>query len=132
MELSLVIKYLHPTLEFYKDYIVIDDWQWPILTWITTEFTEPTQAELDSAWVIVQEITEIKVRVARMEEINKALIQLWGTNKLTTYTNFNTIRNAKITALEAEFDAIETDLMHNYDDTLVDDELILLFTSILS
>ena len=70
---------------------------------------------------------EIEEKVERMEEINKKLIQLGWTNKLTNYTKFNDIRTAKITALENEFNEIESYLLANYEDSLVDDILISLF-----
>lgn len=100
-----------------------------------------TTTKLLSAWMIVTAINwdeiianlpvnkeqEIIEKIRRMEQINKNLLQLWGTNKLTAYTNFNTIRSAKITKLETEFNNIESDLLANYSDTMVDDILVSLF-----
>lgn len=127
MNISESILYIYPNLNFWEDFVVEDKWEGQELTWINTEITEPTQAELQTAWVEAEKKIQVKEKVHRMEEINKQLIQLWGTNKLTSYTNFNTIRTAKITELETEFNEIETDLLANYSDTLVDDILSSLF-----
>ena len=58
MEISLTIKYLHPTLEFWVDYVVLNDWkEWDsdYIKWYNTDITQPTQAELESAWIELQE-----------------------------------------------------------------------------
>lgn len=52
------IKYIHPTLEFWKDYIVQDDWQWPYIKWYNKTIPQPTQAELEIAWVSVQALQQ--------------------------------------------------------------------------
>lgn len=56
MDIVKTIEYLHPTLEFWPDFIVSNDSQWwpDIITWITTEYTEPTQPELDAGWIAYQ------------------------------------------------------------------------------
>jgi len=58
MEIALAIKYIHPTLEFWIDYKVEDHWNWPVLTWYNTETLQPTQPELEIAWVEVEALQE--------------------------------------------------------------------------
>ena len=73
MEISLAVKYIHPTLEFYKDYIVKDDGQWEYLEWNTTEYTQPTQAELQTAW----DSLELDRKANEYKALRKAEYPAW-------------------------------------------------------
>jgi len=63
MEYIPAIRHIHPTLEFGKDYEVIDnsDWKWPQIKWYNTTIPQPTQAELDTAWIAVQQQEQIEL-----------------------------------------------------------------------
>ena len=54
MNITATILYIHPTLEFWVDFEVVDNWSWPVLTWINEAVEQPTQEELDAAWIIVE------------------------------------------------------------------------------
>ena len=61
MEIALAIRYIHPTLEIGEDYQVLNDgeWGWDYIEWYTETPTQPTQQELDDAWVLCSaEITK--------------------------------------------------------------------------
>lgn len=60
MDITKSIEYLHPTLVFWKDYIVSDDnqWEWPYIVWHNKSIKQPTQAELETAWVEVQALQQ--------------------------------------------------------------------------
>ena len=53
MDITTTILYLHPTLIFWVDFKVTNDgiWGGDIITWITETPTQPTQQELDAAWI---------------------------------------------------------------------------------
>lgn len=87
MDITLTILYLHPTLTD-DDFMVLNDnqWGWDYINWITEDPTEPTQQELDDAWVIVQAqqvkdadieafkvsddiVTKLKAKKAELEDI---------------------------------------------------------------
>lgn len=59
MEIYLCIKYIHPTLTN-DDFLVLDDnqWKWPYIKWYNTEIIQPTQEELETAWVEVEKIQQ--------------------------------------------------------------------------
>jgi len=66
MDIVKSIEHLHPTLVFWDDFIVSNDSQWwpDLIEWITTEYTQPTQAELDTAWAeleIIQQAEQTKI-----------------------------------------------------------------------
>jgi len=67
MELTRTIEYIYPNLEFHIDYIVRDDnqWEWPYILWYNKEITQPTQAELETAWLEVE-------KIQKLEEINNS------------------------------------------------------------
>ncbi len=130
MEKTLAIKYIHPTLEFWIDFEVRDDsqWEWPYIIWYNQEITEPTQEELESAWILCEKEIEVTQKIQRMEEINKELLELWGSNALVSYEALDTIRTNKITSLTTEFNELKTDLDENYESTLVTDILNSIFS----
>lgn len=66
MELTLAIKHIYPTLTD-NDFMVLDNnqWEWPYIKWYSQTITQPTQAELETAW------TEV-VALQNAEEIKKA------------------------------------------------------------
>ena len=49
MNYSLAILYLYPTFTDI-DLKIIDEGNWPEIKWYNTEITQPTQAELETAW----------------------------------------------------------------------------------
>ena len=54
MNITLAIKKIYPELIFNTDFNVTDKWNWPILTWNNIEIPQPTQAELETAWIEVE------------------------------------------------------------------------------
>lgn len=71
MNLIESILQIYPTLQFNRDFVIEDHWNWPILTWLNEEIKQPTQSELDSAWIIVQQEQEIiKLKKQRSVDIN--------------------------------------------------------------
>jgi len=60
MDIVKAIEQLHPTLKFWTDFIVSNDslGEWDVIEWITTEYTQPTQAELDTAWAELETIQQ--------------------------------------------------------------------------
>ena len=73
MEYTLAIRHIHPTLEFGKDYEVIDysDWNWPQIKWYNKTIPQPTQAELDTAWIVVQQEEQAQLdKKQKSERIN--------------------------------------------------------------
>lgn len=61
MEIYLAIKHIYPTLTD-KDFNVMDNnqWEWPYIKWYNKEILQPTQAELETAWVEVEKIQKTK------------------------------------------------------------------------
>ena len=51
MEITLAIRYINPTFTN-DDFIVLNDNQWEpdYIQWYNKEITQPTQAELETAW----------------------------------------------------------------------------------
>lgn len=73
MEIYLAIKQIYPELTD-NDFMVLDDnqWEWPYIKWYNTEIPQPTQSELETAWlefVKLQEQEQLKKQKA--EEIAK-------------------------------------------------------------
>lgn len=73
MEITLAIRYIHPTLNN-NDFMVMDDnnGKWPYIKWYNKEIKQPTQAELTTAWdqvLLIQKATEDKL--FKKEAINK-------------------------------------------------------------
>ena len=122
------ISYKYPELNIWIDYSIIDNWDWPHIEWYNKEIAQPTQAELESAWVGCEKEMAITEKVKRMDEINKELLNLWGSNALVSYEALDTIRDNKISALTIEFNILKTDLTDNYEDSLVNDILTSLFS----
>jgi len=84
MEIILTLRYLYPTLKDEIDYDVVNLWQWDILTWLNTEITQPTQAELDTAWVTVEaELLEVDRQANIRKDIWETILDfttIWGVN----------------------------------------------------
>jgi hypothetical protein len=129
MEITLAIKYLYPTLEFWKDFQVLDDnqWAWPYIIWNTEDPTEPTQQELETAWAacVIQE--EIQVKMDRIYEINSELVKLNYPWVAITIPSILALNDAKRLVLEAEAVTIQADIVASYDSTLIDDIYTSLF-----
>ena len=84
MNIMQSILYIYPTLEFIKDFIVEDKGNWDEISWYTTEFTQPTQAELETAWAELQAIEQenlkkqsIKDLIIERRDLNRFLRDLW-------------------------------------------------------
>ena len=58
MNIALSVLYIHPSLIPEKDFTVIDNWSWPELTWLNKTIPQPTQAELESAWLEVEKLQQ--------------------------------------------------------------------------
>jgi len=74
MEISLAIKYIYPNIIRETDFNVLDDnqWDWPYIKWYNTSFKQPTQAELETAWVEVQALQQAELdKQAKKEAIDK-------------------------------------------------------------
>ena len=127
MEIRFAVLHIHPTLQDEIDYTVQDFWNWPQLTWLNTQITEPTQAELETAWIACEKEIDITAKLRRLQDINKEIIELWWANALVWFERFETIRLNKISVLEAEVATIKTDLDQNYEETLVDSLITSLF-----
>ena len=59
MDTAKTIEYLHPTLKFWTDYEVRNDWkQWDLdyIVWENQQITQPTQAELISSRNTLEDI----------------------------------------------------------------------------
>lgn len=50
MNINKSINYLYPNLEFWVDYTVENRWEGDYLIWMTKEYIEPTQSELEQAY----------------------------------------------------------------------------------
>ena len=55
MDIYLTIKHIYPDLTD-NDFMVLDDnqWKWPYIKWYNTEILQPTQAELEVAWLEIK------------------------------------------------------------------------------
>jgi len=78
---------IHPTLTD-NDFIVEDHWKWPILTWLSKTIKQPTQAELDKAWVQVQALEKAElIKKQKKAEIDKLATLSDQLNLLATNLN---------------------------------------------
>jgi len=87
MEIALAIGYIYPDLIRWTDYEVLDDnqWEWPYIKWFNKTIKQPTQAELETAWVevvLLQEAEESKK--AKKEAILNILSETDQVNLLAT------------------------------------------------
>jgi len=82
MNIGQTINKLYPTLEFWSDFEVFDEWNWQELKWYNTEITEPTTEELETAWVTVEaEILEEQRQANIRQDIADTIIEfttIWG------------------------------------------------------
>jgi len=111
MDLLNTIKYIYPNFLDLEDYMVVDNWNWPEIQWYNTEITQPTQAELETAWAEVQIEMEIKSKMKRLDEINEKVLRLWWTNILKDIPEFEAKRLATIDTLTTEAEEIKTFLI---------------------
>ena len=73
------ILYINPTLELFSDFDVWDDGTWIKISWYNTEITQPTQAELETAWAELQPIQQEEERQANIrKQISETLIDFNG------------------------------------------------------
>ncbi len=150
MEIYLTIKYIYPSITE-EEFQVLDDnqWEWAYIVWNTTKITQPTQAELDSAWAelqIVQAkqediktfcdaynlVTNINYKLSTCNENinkqwctleNKALIQMQIDNFTIKLTNAETNRDTLLAANIATHtdwsDAQKLALVQEFNDALI-------------
>ena len=101
----------------------IEGWE---LIWITTEHTQPTQTELDTASIQVEKEISLKDKMNRLYEIDTALRKMNAPWVIIRTPSLIAINEAKILELNTEADTIQDDITANYESTLVDD----LYTSL--
>jgi len=130
MEILKCIKYIHPTLKLWSDYDYTDlnDWEWARLVWHNIEITQPTQAELETAWAEYVVENEVTVKLLRMKEIRREIIALWYTDELPYDARVDNIISAKKDVLVAEWEAIKTEVDATYDAELIDEIINSLFS----
>lgn len=127
MDITKTILYLHPTLEFWKDFIVYDNmlWEWPKITWYNQIIPQPTQAELDACWITCESEMIIKAKLQRMQDIKIEIKNLWGVD-VPTYTALDTANASRIAELTTEFDLIKAEVS-TYEPTMINDVLVSFF-----
>ena len=94
MNITQSILYIFPTLEFWIDFIVEDNWDWATLTWLNKNISQPTQAELEAAWaevVALEEAKQLKKQksenIATIASLTDQLNWLWAVcYKLTEWS----------------------------------------------
>jgi len=68
------ILHIYPNLEHWVDFIVENhsDGNWDIITWYNKEYTLPTQADLETAWIDFEKAQDlVKVKKGKSEAIDK-------------------------------------------------------------
>ncbi len=81
MEIALAIQNIYPTLIRWTDYEVMDDnqWEWDYIKWLNPEIPQPTQEELETAWVTVEaEINEQERQANIRQDISDTIIDFKG------------------------------------------------------
>ena len=68
MNIALSVLYIHPSLIPEKDFTVTDNWSWPELTWYNKTIPQPTQADLESAWLEVVKLQDIETHKQEQAE----------------------------------------------------------------
>lgn len=123
MDITQSILYIHPTFKFWVEFKVINDWQWnwDIITWITTDHTQPTQAELDAAWVEVEKKQRLSEIGNRMREINYQILQLGGTAQILDDPILDPIRTEKINTLQSEYNTLKTERDTDFTSDMITD-----------
>lgn len=74
MELGLLMKYLYPNLEPFKDYLVMDKGEGHILEW-NTDSPKPTIEELQKAWEEYQVNLPVEP-LSEIESLKKTITDL--------------------------------------------------------
>ena len=111
MDYIKIIKHIYPALVFWKDFLIQWDLENPDITRYNTTIPQPTQAELETAWVEVEAIQQAEaIRQAKSEQIAQIatltdqLNLLWRTvYKLTEWST-----DPEIIEARQAYEAIQT------------------------
>jgi len=131
MNISQSILQIYPALEFWIDFIVIDnsDWKWPQLEWYNTEITQPTQAELETAFMELEIIQNKETKIKEFKQIEaEAREKRLSYITLEMLDDWDDYKSKKQTKLDAEWldikarhAAKKNELMSEFWDNILDD-----------
>ena len=122
MEIYLTIKHIYPSITE-EEFQVLDDnqWKWPYIIWNTTNYTQPTQAELDAAWVECEKKTRLQEIWKEMKAINEKIVQLWWASQFITDNVLDAVTSSKITSLVSEYNTLKAERDANYSSSVIED-----------
>jgi len=97
MNTFAVLKHLHPTLEPLVDYVLeTKDGQTSIVRWMSETVPQPTQEELEAAWVTLE------AAFAQQAALKSGLLAAWDTTFTAGEKAFlEPLYNATLAALDA-------------------------------
>jgi len=86
MELTLAIKYIYPILTD-EDFSVLDDnqWEWPYIVWLNEKIEQPTQVEMETAWIEVLKIQEKEIIEKEFQETIKTFTEWYSQAEIDTW-----------------------------------------------
>lgn len=105
--------------EVITDFTITEEQRAYIQEWVTFTYDEEVILWDTSSVDQARQAQEIGEKLTRMTAINRELIEFWAVSELISYAPLDTIREAKIAALQDEFNTLKTEI-EAYESTLVD------------
>ena len=85
MDKTLTLQKMYPQMT-YKDYVVEDNWSWPVLRWFNKDVEEPTLQEMQNVWNIMEQEKAVELEKLEKKEAIEKIASISEQLNLTAWT----------------------------------------------